>query len=426
MIERALELAQRRAQAAEVSLVRSRSTSADYQDDKLKRVAVAQATHVGVRVIADGKLGSAQATDPEEIEEVVARAAELAQFGSEARFDFAGTADLPKVETYDPEVERIPKEDLVSVGAEMLDLIKAYNDEIKVFGGAGWSIGERRIANSSGLDIKTRSSMLDVGAGGELIRGTDMLAAHATHNWRKRVADPSDIAKRAIEHFRLAERNVPIASKPMAVILSPRACVLLLYCLQMGVNGKNVLKGDSPLAGRLGEKIAPDGFSLIDDGTIDYAPGSAPCDGEGVPRRRTPIVENGRLNAFLYDLETAGSAGAQSTGNGPGCEPSNLVIPPGDVTFDDMVKGTREGLLIEHVMGLGQSNLMNGDLSVNVSLGYKIENGEIAGRVKDVMLAGNVYNALTRIDAIGSEPDWAWTTCAPPIRIETLSVVAKG
>jgi PmbA protein len=172
--------------------------------------------------------------------------------------------------------------------------------------------------------------------------------------------------------------------------------------------------------------LTASGFSLLDDPTIDYAPASSPHDGEGVPRQKTDIIQDGRLRSFLYDLETAAKAGLRTTGHGPGCGPSNVIIPPGQVSLADMVNSTREGLLVEHVMGLGQSNLMNGDFSVNISLGYKIENGEIVGRVKDAMLAGNVYDALTRIEAIGSEPDWEGSACVPPIKIGGLSVVAKA
>ena len=79
-------------------------------------------------------------------------------------------------------------------------------------------------------------------------------------------------------------------------------------------------------------------------------------------------------------------------------------------------------------MGLGQSNIINGDFSVNVSLGYKIERGEIVGRVKDAMLAGNAYDALMHISAIGDTPEWVsgWGAMkTPPIQIERLSVVGR-
>jgi len=426
MIERALARAAQRAQAAEISVSTRHSVTAEYEDDRLKNVAVAQTTDLGVRVIVNGKLGAAHTTDPAQAEDVVSRAIELAEFGSEAKFQFPGASDHPAVKTFDPAVEAIPKESLVADGAEIRDLIKAYNQDIKAFAYVGWEAIDRRIINSSGLDVSNRSTACEIFGGGILIRGTDMLTVYHGRSWRRPPAPPREIAERAVEQFRLAERTATVAPKSMPVILAPRASSLLLLAPQMGVNGKNVLKGDSPLAGRLGEKIASEAFSLTDDATIDYTPRSEPFDGEGVPRRQIPIIENGRLNAFLYDLETAGKAGVESTGSGPGCGPSNLIISPGDVSFADMIAGTEEGLLVEHVMGLGQSNIMNGDFSVNVSLGYKIENGEIVGRVKDVMLAGNTYDALNQIEAIGSEPEWFMATHAPPIKLASLSVVAKS
>ena len=328
MIERALELAQKRAQGSEVSLVRSRSTSVEYEDDKLKQVGVAETSRLQIRVIVDGKLGRAESTDPEQVETVVARAVELAEFGSEASFEFPGPAAAPEVKTYDPGVQETPKEDLVTAGAEMLDLIKAYNPEIKVFAGAGWSVGERRLLNSSGLDIGSRGSTFGMGAGGVLIRGTDVLMLYRDRDWRRREVVPRELAEQAIEQFRLAERTAPLAAKQMPVILTPRGCIVLLMALSMGLSGKNALKGDSPLAGRLGERLAPEGFSLVDDGTIDYAPASRAHDGEGVPHRRLAMIEDGVLKSFLYDLDTAAKAGTQSTGHGPGCDPSNVLIPP--------------------------------------------------------------------------------------------------
>ena len=426
LMERALELAMKKAQGAEVSLGRGRSVTASYEDDKLKRVNVSQTTHLGVRVIVQGKLGSAHTTDPQEANATVERAVALAEFGSEAKFDFPGAAPSRQVKTYDPVIEKTTSEELVAAGGQMLELVKAYNPEIKVGAGAGWSVGERRLINSSGLDISDQGSNYGAGVSGMLVRGTDMLFAGYHRGWRRKEIEPRQLAEHAIEQFRLAERTVGLATKAMPVIFSPRASYVLLMSLLMGINGKSVLKGDSPLAGRLGEKIASERFSLVDDGTIDYAPASGPWDGEGVPRRRTEIIKGGVLSSFLYDLDTAGKAGTTSTGHGPGCGTSNVIIPPGELPLAQMVKGTPEGLLVEHVMGMGQSNIMNGDFSVNLSLAYKIENGEIVGRVKDVMMAGNIYDALKRVEAIGAEPEWTGATCAPPILIGELSLVAKG
>jgi PmbA protein len=128
---------------------------------------------------------------------------------------------------------------------------------------------------------------------------------------------------------------------------------------------------------------------------------------------------------FLYDLDTAGRAGTKTTGNGVGCSPTNVVIKEGDTPYHEMVKNTKEGLIVHDVLGLGQGNPISGEFSVNLQLAYKIEDGEIVGRVKDVMLAGNTYEALRNIEAIGDEAQWSGSLLTPPMQIANLSVVSK-
>jgi PmbA protein len=199
--------------------------------------------------------------------------------------------------------------------------------------------------------------------------------------------------------------------------------------LVLGLNGKNVLFGASPLAGKLGERIADQRFSLADNPLIDYASSSSKYDGEGIPHQVTPLIENGVVRNFLYDLDTAGRAGTKTTGHGIGCNPTNLLFKEGDTSYEEMVRSIKQGLLVLNVMGLGQGNPISGEFSVNIQLGYKIEDGEIVGRVKDVMLAGNVYDALNDIVAIGDKAEWlsvfGGSHLVPPIQIGSLSVVAR-
>jgi PmbA protein len=425
MIEKALEAAKKRAQAVEISIASSHSANAEYEDDKLKQVAISQSTHVGVRVIVDGKLGSAHGTDPNAAEAIAARAVELAEFGAEVNFDFPGTSQVAEVAVYEPEVEKTTAEELVATGAGMLEAVKKYSDEVKVSAGAGWSVTENRLINSSGLDVSRKGSHYGIGVGGTRVRGTDMLFVYQGQGWRTKKLSPEKLTQLTIEQLRLAETIASLESKAMPIIFTPRGNYILLMALLIGINGKNVLKGDSPLAGRLGERIASPGLTITDDPTVAFAPASGAYDGEGVPTQKRDIVKDGILQTFLYDLETAAKAGVQSTGSGPGCGTSNVIIAPGDATLEQMIKDTKEGLLIDHVIGMGQSNIINGDFSVNISLGYKIENGEIVGRVKDAMLAGNDYDAMMKIEAIGSEPEWQGSFCAPPIKVGGLSVVAK-
>jgi PmbA protein len=137
---------------------------------------------------------------------------------------------------------------------------------------------------------------------------------------------------------------------------------------------------------------------------------------------------------FLYDLQTAALAGKKSTGNGsrsrgglPTPAPSAFTIAPGDTTFEEMVRDIKEGLVIEELMGASQGNILGGDFSGNVLLGYKVENGEIAGRVKDTMVSGNIYQVLKDIAAIGSESRWVGGFLqTPPLYCPALSVASKG
>ncbi|MBA7708172.1 Metalloprotease TldD [subsurface metagenome] len=159
-------------------------------------------------------------------------------------------------------------------------------------------------------------------------------------------------------------------------------------------NGKTVLEGASPVGKRLNQQVFDERLWLWDDPTIAYRPGSRPCDDEGISSQRTPLITEGAVANFLYDLRTATLAHTRSTGNGsrnhgglPAPSPSAFVIAPGNTAFDEMVNDIKEGLVIEQLMGAEQGNILGGDFSGNVLLGYKVESGKIVGRVKDTMVS---------------------------------------
>jgi PmbA protein len=381
---------------------------------------------MSIRVILDGKIGSSSTTDPKDVDGVVARVLEAAEFGSPAHFELPGPRQGTDVKVYDDAVLPVSKQEMVRIGEEMLAVVKEFNGDILVDAGAGKSAAEAEFANSAGVRFATKNTSFGVGVSGVWIRGTDILWAGHGSGWKKRELDHMTVARKAVEFFRMAEKLARISSGEMPVIFTPQGMHVLLLSLRMGFNGKNVVLGASPLSGKLGQKIADARFSVIDDPLIDYAAASSKYDGEGVPRQVTSIIENGVLENFLYDLDTAGRAATESTGHGIGCSPTNLVIGEGDTPYEEMIRGTKEGLLVHSVMGLGQGNPMSGEFSVNVQLGYKIEDGEIVGRVKDVMLAGNTYDALKSIEAIGDKAEWVGgTLLAPPMKIGGLSVVAN-
>jgi len=428
MVHQILERAMKKADSAQVAISRSESVPVVFMDDKLKSIKVDQSTDMGLRVIVDGKEGFASTNDAGGVDVLVESALEAAKFGSTVHFDFPEPQKAEDVKLYDDTLRSLTKEEMVQIGEEMLSIVKEYNPQIVVSADIDMEVGHVDFANSRGLMISNETSIFGVWCGGQLIRGTDILEASNGKAWRKRDSqvDHTEIANRVIDRFRMAERTAEIGSKEMPVIFVPESLNVLLLALRLGFSGKNVLLGSSPLADRLDKMIFDARFSLQDNPLIDYAADSGNYDGEGVPHRINTLIENGVIKSFLYDLDTAGRAGTESTGNGPGCGTTNLIVAEGDTPYGDMIKDTSEGLLVAGVIGLGQSNIMNGEFSVNVSLGYKIENGEIVGRAKDIMLAGNAYDALANIAAIGKDSEWVGGSLkAPAIKIENLSVISN-
>jgi PmbA protein len=237
-----------------------------------------------------------------------------------------------------------------------------------------------------------------------------------------------------LHQLELAKNQATVRSGQMPVIFTPDGVVsAFLPALMSAFNGKTVLEGASPLGKRLGEQVFDKALSLYDDPTIDYAPHSRPCDDEGVPSRRLPLIEGGVVRNFLYDLQTAGQSNVPSTGNGGrgrgglmSPSVSALVFSTGRTLFEEMLSGIKEGLLIEQLMGAEQGNVLGGDFSGNVLLGYKIENGKIVGRVKNTMVSGNVYQILKDAATLGKEAKWvSGVVLTPHIYCSNLSVASK-
>ena len=173
-------------------------------------------------------------------------------------------------------------------------------------------------------------------------------------------------------------------------------------------------------------------LNVSDDATVIYRPGSYPSDDEGMPGQHTALIADGVVSNFIYDLQTAGLAGMKSTGNGdrgsggmPAPSLSNLIIEPGKISLEEMIHDMVEGLVIEHLMGADQGNILGGDFSGNVLLGYKVEKGQVVGRIKDTMLSGNIYHILKNITAIGNRPEWVGSLQTPALLCADLAVACK-
>jgi PmbA protein len=194
-----------------------------------------------------------------------------------------------------------------------------------------------------------------------------------------------------------------------------------------GVNGDSVYRGASFLAGKLGQKIAGDNVNIIDDGTIAGGFGTSPFDGEGVPTRRTVVIENGMLRSYLLNTYTAKKLGLKTTGNAsrglagtPGIGPGNYFLQPGSKTAKQLISGVKEGLYVTEFLGQGV-NLVTGDYSRGAS-GMWISGGEFAYPVEEITVAGNLKELFFNISEIANDLEFRGAVAAPTIRVDGLTV----
>jgi PmbA protein len=189
----------------------------------------------------------------------------------------------------------------------------------------------------------------------------------------------------------------------------------------------------------LGQRVAGENVTVIDDGTLVFDHeggirtggfGTSPFDGEGLPTRRTVLVENGILKNYVMNTYTARKLGMESTGNAsrslasnPGIGAGNFFLEPGELTPEEIIGGVKNGLYVTETMGFGV-NLVTGDYSQGAA-GLWIENGELAYPVEEITIAGNLKEMYRNISAIGNDLVFRSASAAPTLRVEGMMIAGS-
>ncbi|MDP2731229.1 MAG: metallopeptidase TldD-related protein [Dehalococcoidales bacterium] len=433
-MEDILEKAKKVAEEAEVFAVTSESTPVHFEANRLKHVQSTQSTSVALRIIREGRIGYATATELENSQELVDMAVETARFGSKAEFEFPSLSSYPEVEIFDSGVEKISTGAMTKLGEEMITALISNTPELLCEAAVSKGVVSVRLINSRGGQTSYRQSFFSLGIEGTLIQDTDMLFVGDSQSSCRPIVETGGITQVVLRQLELARNQASAPTRLMPVVFTSLGVAsALVRPLMAAFNGKMVLEGASPIGDKLGQRVFDEKLELWDDSTLAYRPSSSPFDDEGVPAQRTSLIEKGVVRNFLYDLQTAALANTRSTGNGqrsrgglPTPSPSAFIIAPGKTGFDEMVSDIKEGLVVEELMGATQGNILGGDFSGNVLLGFKIENGKIVGRVKDTMVSGNIYQLLKEITAIGSDARWVGSSLnTPPLYLSSVSVASK-
>jgi len=435
-MEQILELALRDAQQVEVYEAVSESTMAYFEANRLKQVESRQSSSLALRLVRDGRIGFASAGGAIAAGELVRMAVEASAFGAPARMVFPGAQLFSPTAIYDERVAAIEMATLIGIGNDVIERVTSRDSGLQCEGMVSASAGRVRLLNSGGLDTSYRKTNLGLFMEGIRVNGTDMLFVGDSISSTDLYLKADEVVETMLRQLERASRSAVIETGVYPVLFTPHGVgAAMLLPLAVAFNGKNVVEKVSRLAGRQGERLFDAAISLQDDATIPGRTTSAPCDAEGSSSRPVRLIEAGAVHGFLYDLQTAAEAGVKSTGSGhrvdarsqirPGM--SAFVLKPGPSTFQEMLSSVDKGLLVEELIGAGQGNLLAGDFGGNVLLGYKVEKGEIVGRVKDTMIAGNVMDALARSVVVGSDARWVGGTLrTPSILCEGISVSSGG
>ncbi len=432
--EAVLHEAARRFDRAEVFEESGESVSVSFEDNRLKEITARQFRGVGLRVVHEGRIGFASTTDLREPARLAEMAAASAGFGDEAQFEFPPQpAELGPAETYDSRVLQVSADRMVEMGREGLELSVKTDEGYLYNCGISRSTHTQRVMNTSGLDAELNSTEMSGSVGVQEVSDAGLLHIYEYRAWGRPFDSVIELARTVLEKMKQASVLAPARLEAMPMVFVPKAVGNLTGPIGIALNGKHVHKGSSVLGGRIGEQILDPRITIADDPTVPFAPRTCPVDDEGTPTRKQHFFENGVLKTYMTDLQTAGLLGCEPSGlgfRGYGSRPApgttNGVIAPGDTSFDDMVAGTKRGVIIEQTLGSGQSNVLAGEFSVNLDLGFLVENGKIVGRVKDCMVAGNVYEVLKKVEALGSEQQWLGSRCMPPIMVGGLKLAAQG
>lgn len=400
-----------------------------FQSSKLKDITHAEEEGWTLRLIKDGRLGSATTTKPGSLDVLLEYASNTVKHGSPVGYGLPGASALTAPRTFDPRVKEVSQAEMLDLAADMVRALNAYDPKIKAFAGVGKNYGQMELLNSAGFKGSMDVTVWHAYLGGELVNDDGFLHVYDGIAQADYTSHTENIKQRVIEAFRLAKENVSIKPGQYPVIFAPKEVSCLVDPLLACLNGMGISRGFSPFKGRIGELAFDHRFSIIDDAAVDGAVGSKSFDREGVPTARRALINQGKIGGYLLDLQTAHLLGMSPTGNGGSTGPvsNNTVVPGGDKPFGEMLAGIDEGVLIDGTMGAWAGNPYGGQVSGNISLGYKIEKGKVVGRIKDCMFSVNVFSDLRdNLAALSREQEWRGNTCYPYLQLANVNISTKS
>lgn len=400
-----------------------------FDKDHLKEILQKQHTNVRLEVVKNNKIGYASSTsliDPL----LKTRALESSVFGDIVSYSFPKVKHFPKIQLESEKIRTLKSEYFITLGKELIESLKAINQNILVTVRLAKSDSNRTLELSSGTKVSEKETGISISVEGELVTEGDILSIGNYFFWRDLTFDKKLFIETLTKKFLLSQTIKEISSGKYPVIFTPEAFSSLLNFLETALSAENVFRKISKWTNELEKEVIDKRITIVDDPTIDFAPNSTAFDDEGFALSPFSFMEKGTLKNFYTDLKNASKLKIKPNGRGfgvPGSpQTTNVIISGGEINSKKMIKNISKGILIDEVIGGGQDSPYTGDFSLNIHLGFLIESGEIVGRVKNCLVSGNIFDMLkNNVREISSDREWVGGAYIPHISFENTNIVGK-
>ena len=436
-MKKLLDIAASVSDQAEVFSVRNDSSSLDMKNGKPSDMSASIQSGYALRILKDGRIGTAYTKNLLSRDGLVKNALDSLKGRVEAGFSFPGPSEIPESLLPDEAISSMGFHDLHSSSSKVLDYLnRKVKGQIDVNSARG--IQDMAIMNTNGLNLSRKSAFMYILA--SLLFPNTETAVRKFYQSRQAGDFPEKELDVLMDLYAsgLPEASIPTGS--MKVVFTPDTMYTLLWRLSAAVSGNSFYNKVSPLQNRREEKVLSDKFTLYGDPADPLEVDQHFFDDEGIPAKKHTIFEKGVFKNLVLNLDYAAKLKEEPTGTGYrggmwGGETVSLPpmphlscsrIAPGNVSFEDMIKGIDRGVIVFGVLGAHSGNILNGDFSVGLNPGFYVENGVIKGRVRDGMVSGNVYDVLNKIESVENRlHDSPTGGMYPSILIDDVSVAAK-
>jgi PmbA protein len=426
---------------AECTLAEGEEFSAHVRMRALETLKDAGSRRAGLRVLVGKRVGSSHTSDLSiaGMRQMVESALAIAAISTEdPHADLPDASDLGALsgdlELYSEDIHSFDTPARIQAALETEEAALSWDPRITNSEGASFSAysGERVFANSRGFVGSYRTSSCSLSATpvarqGDVMERDFWYSSARSHS---KLDSPASVGRRAAERTvrRLGARKVTTQKVP--VIFDSVTARSLIGNIFEAVDGDSIYRKASFLEGKLGERVASENVTVIDDGTLPGLFGTSPFDDEGVPSRRTVVIDRGVLKSYLMNSYAARKLGMRTTGNAArgvtgnaGVGHGNFFLQKGERSPEEIISGIRQGLYVTELIGQGV-NVVTGDYSRGAA-GLWIENGEFAYPVSEITIAANLRQMLMDVEAAGSDLEFRGSVAAPTLLIREMTASGK-